>query len=130
MPADQDSGHSAFDQFNRQQLEIYAKELREYFQAERQLRETLEEQNRRLERRLQELAALNRLFQRLTLCPQFAVKLVEVVVGELVAFALVELLHHPVRYVVGFVVAGWDQRCVLAVPGDLAHVHQLVAEFP
>jgi len=49
--------------FSRQQLEIYARELREHITNERRLRRELEEQNRILENRVRELTALNQLFQ-------------------------------------------------------------------
>jgi predicted nuclease with TOPRIM domain len=54
---------SSFDQFSRQQLEIYARELAEYVEREQALRAQLEQQNQTLEQRVRELTALNRLFQ-------------------------------------------------------------------
>lgn len=45
------------------QLEIYATELQQYYREERRLRGELEERNQQLEQRLQELTALNQLFQ-------------------------------------------------------------------
>ena len=53
-----------FDKLSRDQLEIYAKELREHMQSERQLREDLQSQNRKLEQRIREITALNQLFQK------------------------------------------------------------------
>ncbi|MEE8442895.1 MAG: GAF domain-containing sensor histidine kinase, partial [Dehalococcoidia bacterium] len=47
-----------FDQLSREQLEIYAREFQEHFDAERRLRRQLEDRNRQLEQRLQEIAAI------------------------------------------------------------------------
>lgn len=52
-----------FQLLSRQQLEIYARELREHITNERRLRRELEERNRILENRVRELTALNQLFQ-------------------------------------------------------------------
>lgn len=52
-----------FQLLSRQQLEIYARELREHITNERRLRRELEERNRVLENRVRELTALNQLFQ-------------------------------------------------------------------
>lgn len=46
----------SFDQYSREQLEIYARELAEHVQRERELRQDLEQ-------RVRELEALNRLFR-------------------------------------------------------------------
>ena len=48
---------------DRQQLEIYARELRQHFRAERKLREEVDGLNQVLEQRVRELGALNQLFQ-------------------------------------------------------------------
>lgn len=53
----------SFDELSRQQLEIYARELQQHFREEQRLRTELEERNQQVEQRLQELLALNRLFQ-------------------------------------------------------------------
>ena len=63
MAAD-DRASQALDKLNREQLEIYAKELREHVRAERHLRQELEGRNRQLEQRVREITALNQLFQR------------------------------------------------------------------
>ena len=47
-----------FDDLERQQLEIYARELQEHFDEEHRLRGELEERNRNLEQRLREIAAI------------------------------------------------------------------------
>lgn len=52
-----------FEQFNRDQLEIYARELNQHFREERALRQKLEERNKQLEQRVQEITALNALFR-------------------------------------------------------------------
>ena len=52
-----------FDKLSREQLEIYAKELREHVEEERRLRKELETQNKQLEQRIREITALNHLFQ-------------------------------------------------------------------
>ena len=52
-----------FDQLNWQQLEIYAEELQEHFYEERRLRRQPEDRNRRLEQRLWEIAAIERMNQ-------------------------------------------------------------------
>lgn len=51
------------EQLNQQQLEIYAKELQRTFQEERRLSDQLKERNQELEQRVNELTALNRMFQ-------------------------------------------------------------------
>lgn len=48
---------------DRQQLEIYAKELQEHYREQRRLRRELEGLNQVLEQRVRELQALNKLFQ-------------------------------------------------------------------
>ena len=58
------SSPQTFDQLSRQQLEIYAKELREVMEKERTLRRDMESQNKKLEQRIREITALNQLFQR------------------------------------------------------------------
>ncbi len=57
------STHQTFDKLSRDQLEIYAKELREHIQTERRLRQELEGRNSDLEQRVREITALNQLFQ-------------------------------------------------------------------
>ena len=52
-----------FVRLGLQQLQVYAKELQQHFQNERRLREEVLEKNRQLEQRVQEITALNRLFQ-------------------------------------------------------------------
>lgn len=52
-----------FGDLSRPQLAIYAKELQEHYQQEISLRRKLEENNRDLEQRVREVAALNQLFQ-------------------------------------------------------------------
>ena len=52
-----------FEQLGQGQLEIYARELQEHFTQERQLRRQLEERNLQLERRLREIAAIERMNQ-------------------------------------------------------------------
>lgn len=52
-----------FEALSREQIYIYAKEIQEHFREERRLRMELEEQNQKLAQRVQELSALNRLFQ-------------------------------------------------------------------
>lgn len=47
-----------FDALERQQLEIYAKELQEHFNEEHRLRQQLEQRNKDLEQRLREIAAI------------------------------------------------------------------------
>lgn len=47
-----------FDDLERQQLEIYAKELQEHFNEEHRLRQQLEKRNEDLEQRLREIAAI------------------------------------------------------------------------
>ena len=61
--ADEEQAPRTFDKLNREQLEIYAKELREHVQSERQLRQELEGRNIQLEQRVKEITALNQLFQ-------------------------------------------------------------------
>lgn len=56
MNGEQQSAQT-YDRFSREQLEIYARELAEHVRRERELRQ-------RLEQRVRELEALNRLFQR------------------------------------------------------------------
>ena len=46
-----------------EQVRLYALDLKRLYQEERRIREELEETNRKLEQRLRELQALNRLFQ-------------------------------------------------------------------
>ncbi len=47
-----------FDDLERRQLEIYARELQEHFDEEHRLRQELEKRNRNLEQRLREIAAI------------------------------------------------------------------------
>ena len=62
MAADE-SAPKTFDQLSRQQLEIYASELRQHMESERRLNRELEERNGELEQRIREITALNQLFQ-------------------------------------------------------------------
>ena len=48
----------SFDDLERQQLEIYARELQEHFNEEHRLRQQLEKRNNDLEQRLHEIAAI------------------------------------------------------------------------
>ena len=52
-----------FEELSRQQLEIFAKEIQEHFSEERRLREELEVRNERLEQRLREITAIERMNQ-------------------------------------------------------------------
>lgn len=61
--ATEGSTQRTFDKLSRDQLEIYAKELREHIQSQRRLRQELEGRNADLEQRVREITALNQLFQ-------------------------------------------------------------------
>ena len=63
MTPDQ-QGAPTVDTLTKNQLMVYAKELREHVQSERSLREELESQNQQLEQRVREITALNQLFQK------------------------------------------------------------------
>ncbi|MBI2166106.1 MAG: hypothetical protein HYU29_06870 [Chloroflexi bacterium] len=52
-----------YHKLSKQQLEIYAKELLEHYKDGQRLRHELMERNQQLARRVQELGALNKLFQ-------------------------------------------------------------------
>ena len=54
----------SFERLSEQQIEIYAKELREHYHEERRLRRELEASNQELEQRVNELLSLNKLFQK------------------------------------------------------------------
>ena len=60
----EDQAPQTFEKLSRQQLEIYAKELREHVQSERRLRQELQGRNEQLEQRVREITALNQLFHR------------------------------------------------------------------
>ncbi|MBF8266917.1 MAG: hypothetical protein HW388_425 [Dehalococcoidia bacterium] len=72
MSPDEMEAPRAFERLSRQQLETYARELREHFQEELRLRKEMEALNWRMTQQLQELTALNRLFRR-HLSERFAV---------------------------------------------------------
>ena len=61
--AAEESAPKAFDKLSRQQLEIYASELRQHMESERRLNRELEDRNGELEQRIREITALNQLFQ-------------------------------------------------------------------
>lgn len=63
MTSDGGNGQATFDDLNRKQLEIYAKELQMHFIEERRLRQELYDRNQQLELRVQEITALNQLFK-------------------------------------------------------------------
>ena len=60
----EDQAPQTFEKLSRQQLEIYAKELREHVQSEHRLRQELQVRNEQLEQRVREITALNQLFHR------------------------------------------------------------------
>ena len=53
-----------FDELSREQLVIYAIELNQLIETERQLRLELESRNRELQERVREIKALNQLFHK------------------------------------------------------------------
>ena len=63
MSNDQGEPDRTYGKLNRQQLEIYARELRDHMETERQLRHELEARNRELEERVREITGLNQLFR-------------------------------------------------------------------
>ncbi len=63
MQAD-DTTRQTFEKLSRDQLEIYAKELREHIETERGLRQELEGRNQLLEQRVREITALNQMFHK------------------------------------------------------------------
>ena len=63
MASDQSWASQNLEGLDRQQLEIYARELREHFREARRLRGELDDLNEVLEQRVLELEALNRTFK-------------------------------------------------------------------
>jgi len=53
-----------WDKMGEEQLRLYAQELAETYRQEKELRHEILEKNRELEKRVQELSALNAIFQK------------------------------------------------------------------
>ena len=64
MSSSEDIPERTYEKLTRDQLEIYARELRDHVETERGLREELESRNRELEDRVREITALNQVFQK------------------------------------------------------------------
>lgn len=89
MATDSENVPRTFEQLSRQQLEIYAKELREHFQQEQRLSQQLKEQNLQLERRLRQISALNRMLEAQTYFRAYHLLITFVAVAITVAIAIV-----------------------------------------
>ncbi len=63
MGSQDNQARTTFEDLSRQQLEIYATELREQFREANRLRAELEQTNEDLGQRVRELLALNNLFR-------------------------------------------------------------------
>lgn len=53
-----------WDKMGEEQLRLYAQELAEIYRQEKELRQEISEKNKELEKRVQELSALNAIFQK------------------------------------------------------------------